>query len=359
MSDQVARTSEYFSWVAELRRRYRATQIKAAISVNSALLEFYWQLGRDVCERYPGKKRNARFFERLSADLQSGLENTKGLSPTNIKYSLYFYQLYYRPQLVDDKTVPNRPQVVDDLVRIPWGHHRLIIDKCGDDLSKALFYVHRTIENNWSRNVLLNWISTDLYAREGKALTNFREVLPPPDGDLAQQLTKDPYIFEVQGLKQRYDEAALKKAMVRNIEKVLMELGRGFSFVGREFTLTVGGQEKSVDLLFYLIPQHRYFVVEVKLGEFEPADLGQLQGYVAACDLTLNGPLENPAMGLVICKGKNSTLVRYMLGRTDMPLGVSEYELSGVVPDDFKSDLPSIEDLEAELAALENGGGAQ
>lgn len=364
MSALAIRTPEYFTWIGELKTRYRMTQIKAAVSVNSQLIRFYWELGRDIHTRYDKFSGVGDFYKSLSADLQLALPGVSGFSPSNLKYCCYFYQLYSkletRQQLVDLKNgVDSSVFSTEDLFLVPWGHHVVIINKCGCDLQKAVFYLTRTIVNNWSRNVLLNWIATDLYAREGKALTNYPLTLPHPDGDLAQQLTKDPYVFEVQGLHPRYDERALKLAMVANIEKVLLELGRGFSFVGREYTLTVGEQEKAIDLLFYLIPQHRYFVVEVKMGEFEPADLGQLQGYVAACDLTLNGPLENPAMGLVICKGKNSMLVRYMLAKVDMPLGVSEYELSGVVPEKFKSDLPSVEDLESELAALERDGGGQ
>jgi len=266
----------------------------------------------------------------------------------------YFYRLYsslpLSQQLVDlGKNAAASGFSPDMLFRIPWGHHIVIIDKCGGDAEKALFYVRETVANNWSRNVLLNEIRLDRHSRQGKAVTNFGETLPQPDSDLAQQLTKDPYVFEVQGLAERYREHELKRAMTANVEKLLGELGRGFAFVGREYPIEVGGEEKIVDLLFYFIPMHRYFVVEVKTGEFDPAHLGQLQGYVAACDLALNRPGDNPAMGLLICRGKNATLARYMLGKTDMPLGVSDYELSKVVPDDFKSELPTVEELEAGL----------
>ena len=375
----IEKTPEYFSWIGELKKRYRATQIKAAVSVNTALLEFYWNLGKDISERYPGKKRDAGFFAALSADLKSAIPEAKGLSPTNIKYTRYFYELYgtgcYRQQLVDDNLRGQqladqenagdyRPQVADDkshkplfveqlLVQAPWGHHRLIIDKCGDDVAKALFYVRKTVENGWSRNVLAIEIEGDLYSRQGKAVTNFALTMPEPDSDLAQQLTKDPYIFEVQGLAEKYRETELTDAMCNNIVKLLNSMGKGFAFVGREYVVEMQEKEYRIDLLFYCIPLHRYFAVEVKTDEFEPSYLGQLQGYVAACDMVLNTPQENPAIGLLVCRGKNAPLAKYLLGKIDMPIGVSDYELLRKVPDDFKSQLPTIEEIEAELANME------
>lgn len=377
--NDIEKTPEYFSWIGELKKRYRATQIKAAVSVNAALLEFYWNLGKDISERYPGKKRDTGFFAVLSADLKSANPDAKGLSPTNIKYTRYFYELYgtgcYRQQLVDDNLRGQqladqgnagdyRPQVADDksnkplfveqlLVQAPWGHHRLIIDKCGDDVAKALFYVRKTVENGWSRNVLAVEIDGDLYSRQGKAVTNFALTMPEPDSDLAQRLTKDPYIFEVQGLAEKYRETELTEAMCNNIVRILNSMGKGFAFVGREYTVEMQGREYRIDLLFYCIPLHRYFAVEVKTDEFEPSYLGQLQGYVAACDMVLNTPQENPAIGLLVCRGKNAPLAKYLLGKIDMPIGVSDYELLRKVPDDFKSQLPTIEEIEAELANME------
>ena len=202
----------YAAWIAELKHRYRATQIKAAVAVNSALIEFYWNLGKDISEKYPGKKRNIAFFANLSKDLCSGMSDVKGLSERNIRYSLAFYELYsYLPQVVaDNGRGIYLPQVVADLIRVPWGHHRTVIDKCKGDRDKALFYVRRTIQNGWSRNVLLNWLSTDLYEREGNAQTNFALTMPSDDCDLARQLVKDPQMFEVFGLKEQHDETELK-----------------------------------------------------------------------------------------------------------------------------------------------------
>lgn len=229
----------------------------------------------------------------------------------------------------------------------------LIIDKCGGDAGEALFYVRKTVENGWSRNVLAVEIAGHLYSRQGKAVTNFALTMPEPDSDLAQQLTKDPYIFEVQGLAEKYRETELTEAMCDNIVRLLNSMGKGFAFVGREYVVEVEGREYRIDLLFYCIPLHRYFAVEVKIGEFEPAYLGQLQGYVAACDMVLNTPQENPAIGLLVCRGKNAPLAKYLLGKIDMPIGVSDYELMRNIPDDFKSQLPTIEEIETELANME------
>ena len=312
------------------------------MSVNTALLEYYWNRGKDISERYADAEAyGMRFFDHLSADMKSAMPGADGFSPRNLRYCQRFYDLY--------KAEENLPQLVAELVRIPWGHHRFIIDKCSDCPAKALFYVRRTIQNEWSRDSLLNWMSTDLYGREGRAQTNFSVALPSPDSDLAQQLTKDPYVFAVQGLTERYREAELKRALVENVEKLLVELGRGFAFVGREYIVATEETEQRIDLLFYLIPQHRYVVVEVKTGKFETSYLGQLAGYVALVNAKLNTVGDNPAIGLLVCKERDATLVRYVLDQVAMPIGVSNYELSQALPNELKSDLPSIEELEAEL----------
>ena len=375
------KTADYFAWIGDLKKRYRSTQIKAAVSVNAALLEFYWSLGRDINEKYEIEASyGTAFFKKLSVDLKIAIPDASGLSPRNLVYCRDFFCLYaskaISPQVVAELAEPSanlpqgvasyRQQPVGDngivpqfleqlLVRVPWGHHRIIIDKCGDDIAKALFYVRKTVENGWSRNVLAVEIAGDLYARQGKAVTNFALTMPALDSDLAQQLTKDPYIFEVQGLAEKYRETELTKAMCDNIVRLLNSMGKGFAFVGREHVVELGGKEYRIDLLFYCIPLHRYFAVEVKTDEFEPSYLGQLQGYVAACDMVLNTPQEDPAIGLLVCRGKNAPLAKYLLGKIDMPIGVSDYELLRKVPDDFKSQLPTIEEIESELANMEKG----
>ena len=387
MDLEIKRTQEYFAWIGELKKRYRATQIKAAVSVNAALLEFYWRLGKDISDKYDGPAYGSKFFERLSADLRIAIPDASGLSKVNLNYCLRFYKLYSAgeiiPQLVEqssgndgylqvlvepERNNSYRQQAFNDsdsfctifqqlLVKVPWGHHRIIIDKCGGDVDKALFYVRKTVENGWSRNVLALEIDGDLYSREGKAITNFALTMPDADSDLAQQLTKDPYVFDVQGLAEKFRETEITEAMCNNIVRLLNAMGKGFAFVGREYVVEMGGEEYRIDLLFYLIPLHRYFVVEVKNTKFKPEYLGQLQGYVAACDMVLNTPNENPAIGLLVCRGKNAPLAKYLLGKIDMPIGVSDYELMQKVPEDFKSQLPTIEEIETELANMEKESG--
>ena len=351
-------TSEYRAWIGELKKRYRATQIKAAVAVNSAMIEFYWNLGKDISEKYPGKVRDAEFFKRLSNDLRLTIPNATGSSITNIKYARYFFELYvdesYRPQVVDDKVNGGyRPQLVDfeetrpicetssngilqqlvaKLFQVPWGHHRYIIDKCKGNRDKALFYVQRTIQHGWSRNVLLNWLSTDLYEREGRAQTNFAVTMPSNECDLAEQLVKDPQVFEVLGLNKEYEEKDFKKALVASIEKTILAFGRGVAFMGSEYPVELGGEEKLIDLLFYVVPLHRYLIVEVKTGKFEPADLGQLLGYKVMVKHALNTPEDHDPIGLLICRDHNRILAQYMMDELKTPLGITDYELHRILP---------------------------
>ena len=215
-------TYEYKSWISELKTRYKQAQIKASVAVNGELLKFYFELGKDISEKQFANTYGSAFYKTLSSDLITEFPDAKGFSPTNLKYSFYFYDLY-------KAEFQNRPQVVDDLCRIPWGHHRFIIDKIKNDSKKALFYVEQIIQNNWSRNVLLNFIDSNLYERQGKAVTNFSQKLSVPAGDLAQQITKDPYSFDFLSLRTDYDEKELKDALIGNIEKFLLELGKGFA----------------------------------------------------------------------------------------------------------------------------------
>ena len=316
--------ADYRQWIGELKTRYRATQIKAAVAVNSALIEFYWNLGKDISEKYPGEVYGGKFFEKLSADLRQALPGVRGFSKVNLIYCRQFFELYGGMEIV--------PQLVEQLIQIPWGHHRTLIDKCKGDRAKALFYVRRTIQNGWSRNSLLNWLSTDLYKREGKAQTNFALTMPSDDCDLAQQLVKDPQVFEVFGLREQYNEAELKSAIVANIEKTLLSLGKGVAFLGREYPVAIGGETKNIDLLFYVVPLHRYLVMEVKTGKYEPADLGQLSGYLVMAEQCLNTPVDNPPIGVLICKEHNRVLAKFHLDKLGLPMGITDYEIKKILP---------------------------
>ncbi len=353
MSQLIKIDSNYAKWIQDISMRFQSMQIKAATKVNREMLVFYWTLGHDIVKLHTDSKWGNKFYANLSKDLADALPNVKSFSETNLKYMKYFYQLYSQisPQLVDENANEGiSPQLVDELCKIPWGHHRYIIDKCKDKPEKAIFYVRKTIENNWSRAVLLNWLGTDLYERQGKAITNFRNQLPAVQGDLAQEITKDPYNFDFLTLTEGYNEKELKDALENNIVNFLLELGSGFAFVGREYRLLIGETEKFIDLLFYNIKLHCYVVVEVKTGKFDSAHIGQLGTYVAGTNHILKSEQDNPTIGLLICKEKDNVLAQYALESSSEPIGISEYELSKLYPEDFKGTLPSIEEIEQEFS---------
>ena len=257
--------------------------------------------------------------------------------------SYYFYCLYA-------PLFENCRQVADEfdlLFSIPWSHHQKIIDKVKGDANKGLFFVRKTLENNWGRGVLVNFLETDLYERNGITMSNFKATMPAVESDLAQQLLKDPYHFNFLTLKEEYTEKELKEKLVDKLSNFLLELGKGFSFVGREYRLSVCGKDKYIDLLFYIIPLHRYCVIEIKVTDFEFQDIGQLAGYTAMVDDLLNSKQDNPSIGLLICKEKNNVLARYALSRINSPIGISEFELSKrQIPEELKDSLPTIEEIE-------------
>ena len=245
------------------------------------------------------------------------------------------------------------PQLVDyrkmGIFSIPWGHNRTIIDKCKGDKNRALFYVTKTLENNWSRAVLLNFLDTDLYERQGKAITNFSQTLPAVESDLAQAITRDPYNFDFLTIREKYDEKELKDALMDNIEKFLLELGNGFAFVGREVRLEIGETENFIDMLFYNLKLHCYVVVEVKIEEFNSKDMGQLGTYMVAVNHQLKSDIDAPTLGLIVCKSKDNVKAQYALEASSQPMGISEYSINNFLPEDFKSSLPTIEEIEAKL----------
>lgn len=355
---------DYTLWVKELVKRYRGSQIKAAIKVNKELLRYYWELGKDIEEKQADNKYGSKFYATLSRDLRHEMPDVEGLSETSIRYAKRFYTLYRQqfailPQIVEESEKANLPQVVErlysDLFSIPWGHHRYLIDKCSKEPAKAIYYVRKTIQEGWSRDVMLNFLDSGMYEREGKALTNFTRTLPDETSDLAQELTKDPYNFAFTGITGQYNEQLLKDALLGNISKFLLELGTGFAYVGKEFRLQIGQKEKFIDLLFYNLKLSCYVVIEVKIGEFDFQDLGQLSGYVVACNHILKKEgRDNPTIVLLICRQKDSLLAQYALEGSNLPLGISEYELEKLYPEKVEGTMPSIKEIEAKLDGQTN-----
>lgn len=349
MSKLINTDSDYNLWISQLVERYRNCQIRATVKGNEELLRFYWSTGEDIVKKKAESRWGESVINSISQDLTSALPGIKGLSPTNLGYAKRFYSLYsqldtFYPQLVG-KTEYEQLKTI--IFRIPWGHQRYLIDKFYNNPKRAFYYVRLTLENGWSRAVLLNAIDMDLKEPEGKAVTNFSLTLP--EGDLAQEMTKDPYLFDFAALTKPYKEEELKLALMKNIEQFLLELGTGFAFMGREYRLVVGSTEQFIDMLFYNTRLRCYVVIEVKAIKFQPGDVGQLGTYVSAVNHILKTPADNPTIGLLICKTKDNVLAQYALESSSQPIGISEYELSKMYPADFKSTLPSIEDIENEL----------
>lgn len=366
---------DYAQWVEDLSARYRQSQIRASVKVNRELLRYYWELGRDIEEMHVEERWGQSVIKNLSVDLQHQNPNAKGLSVRNIYYCKKFYLLYRQyfaimPQSVaqlEEEKVPQAvaqsseilPQLAEQLSEvlfsIPWGHHRYVMDKCSEEPAKAFYYVRKTMEEGWSREVMLIHMDANLYEREGKALTNFTRTLPAETSELAQELTKDPYSFAFTGITGKYNEGKLKDALLSNISQFLLELGTGFAYVGKEFKLQIGEKEKFIDLLFYNLKLSCYVVIEVKIGEFDFQDLGQLSGYVVACNHILRKEgRDNPTIGLLICRQKDSLLAQYALEGSNLPLGISEYELSKLYPERVEGTIPTIEEIESKLNERES-----
>ena len=358
---------QYREWLKSLKGQIRRAQAKAAVRVNVELLRLYWGMGRDIAEKRMEAKYGSGFFENLSRDLKLEFPGMEGFSVSNLKYIKRFYLFYSgkilhqssaksstanRHQPVDESSAENRQQLVDDLDKlfsIPWGHNIEIFTHA-KSVEEGLFYVAKTAENGWSRNVLMNMMESDLYHAKGRAVTNFAAKLPALESDLVQQTLKDPYCFDFLALRERYSERELEDALMDNIARFLLELGSGFSFVGRQFRLEVDGNEYFIDLLFYHLRLRRFIVIELKTGELKPEDVGQLGFYVQTVNEQLRHPSDGDAIGLLICKRKKRLVAEYALKSTAQLVGVSEYKLTKLLPRDFKSSLPSVKDIEAQLS---------
>lgn len=377
---------EYKKWVEAIETRFRQQQIKAAMHINSDKIEFYWSLGRDICEMHVEKRYGDGVINALSRDLRTLLPEATGLTPVNLYYCKRFYLLYTQifgkvPQ-TEEKSLPSSksdtetghlqklPQFEEiikplhaietnsslplNLFAIPWGHHKVLIDRFESEPQKALFYAAKTLEHSWSRATLLNMMGdrgkdNGLYERQGKAVNNFPTTMPLPTGDLARELINDPLNLSFVKLKATYDEDNLKQALVRHVNQLLMTLGSGFAYMGKEYLLSVAGKEQFSDLLFYNTRLHAYVVVEVKVTEFESSYLGQLSGYMSLVNHILKTDIDQPTIGLLVCRNKNNVFAQYCLEGYNQPIAITAYEGIQILPDNFNETLPSIEDLEEEL----------
>lgn len=367
----LATNRDFKSWVSQLKQDIRSAQIKAAIKVNTELLRLYWRMGADICEKQKSASWGDGWLKELSRELMTEFPDMKGFSHRNLQYIRQWYLFYNQENTIVQQVVAQLEDVnvqqpvakLDDDMRqqtvaqisedvffsVPWGHHLYIISQC-KDVSRAVFYLKKTVENGWSRAVLLNYLDTNLYERQGKAVNNFNRLLANPQSELAAQTLKDPYNFDFLTLDGEYRERELEHALTHNVTRFLLELGTGFAFVGSQVPLQVGEDTVYPDLLFYHLELRCYVVVELKVTKFKGEHLGQLGVYVSAVNHIKKKPTDNPTIGLLICKTKNNVMAQYALESTNQPIGISEYQLSKLMPEHIQSQLPTIEDIEATLS---------
>jgi len=350
MSEINMHNSEYKIWINELKKQVRSVQIKAAIAVNSELIKFYWDLGKSISEKQA--EWGSKFLENLSSDLQDEFPEMKGFSVTNLKYCKLFYNYFaIRPQLEDDLQNIKSPQLEDDLnfvKQIPWGHIKLIINKIKNE-KEAHFYIQQTIENNWSRETLALQIKTNLFERNGKVINNFKNTLPEPFSDLAEQTLKDPYVFDFLTLSIKAKEKDIENQLILHLKKFLLELGKGFAFVAQQYRFAIAENDYAIDLLFYHTRLKCYVVIELKNTKFIPEYAGKINFYLSAIDSLLKAEDDKPTIGLLLCRDKNNIEAEFALRDLNKPIGISEFQLTEILPEELKSSLPTIEEIENEL----------
>lgn len=327
----------YEDWLSDLKGRIHHAQQSATLAVNRELIQLYWQIGTDILARQAAQGWGAKVIERLAHDLKKAFPEMKGFSARNLKYMRMFAESWQSDAFVQQP-----------VAQIPWGHNLVLLSKL-KTVEERLAYAQKTLENGWSRNVLVMQIETGLMERQGTALTNFEQQLPKPQSDLARESLKDPYRFDFLGLSHEAQEREIENALVHHVTEFLLELGAGFAFVGKQVPLEVGGDDFFIDLLFYHLKLRCYIVIELKAGDFKPEHLGQLGFYLTAVDRQIKTPEDQPTIGLLLCKTKNKVVAEYALGGKKQPIGIAEYQLQKALPKTMETNLPSIEQIEREL----------
>jgi predicted nuclease of restriction endonuclease-like (RecB) superfamily len=329
----------YQDLLTEIKDRIRAAQLRAGLAVNREMVVLYWRIGRDILIRQEQDGWGSKVIDRLATDLRRAYPDMTGLSPRNLKYMRAFAEAW-----------PEEAIVQQVAAQIPWFHNCVLLDKVKDPKGRT-WYIHKTVENGWSRNVLVHWIESELYERQGKARTNFDKTLPPPQSDLARETLKDPYKFEFLMIAGDAEERTLQKGLLAHIQQFLIELGTGFAFVGQQYPLEVGGEDFFIDLLFYHLKLRCYVVIELKTTAFKPEYAGKMNFYLSAVDDQLRHADDNPSIGIILCKAKNQVVAEYALRDLAKPVGVSSYitKLVEALPASLRGNLPSPKELEAEL----------
>jgi len=331
----------YGEWLADLKARVLVAQQRAAVTVNTELIQLYWEIGREISERQDQEGWGAKITERLSHDLREAFPDMRGFSRTNLMYMRAFAVAW-----------PLNSIVQQAVGQLPWGHNVVLLSKL-DETDERLAYAEAALANGWSRAALEMHIETRSVERTGKAITNFDRTLPAPKTDLAREALKDPYKLDFLGLGKDAEERAIEQALVDHVARFLVELGAGFAYVGRQVNLKVGDSDFFLDLLFYHLKLHCYVVIELKAAAFKPDHVGQLGFYMAAIDGEVKSEVDGPTIGLLLCKTKDEVVAEYALRNVSAPLGVSEYDLVSALPEPLATNLPTIEEIERELGAPE------
>jgi predicted nuclease of restriction endonuclease-like (RecB) superfamily len=329
----------YAQFLADLKIRIQAAQLRAALAVNRELILLYWQIGRDILDRQARESWGAKVIDRLAADLKHAFPDMKGFSPRNLKYMRRFADIW-----------PDAEFVQQVAAQLPWFHNCVLLDKVANS-DERVWYARAAIQHGWSRSVLVHQIESALHSRQGKAITNFDRALPPPQSDLAQEVTKDPYNFDFLMLGEEAHERDLERGLVEHLRKFLLELGVGFAFVGSQYPLTVGGEEFRIDLLFYHLRLRCYVVIDLKVVPFQPEFAGKMNFYLSAVNDLLRHADDQPSIGLILCKTKNQVIAEYALEDYTKPIGISEYRLAESLPEKLQGSLPTVEELEIELGS--------
>lgn len=329
-------TSEYLETVEQIKTEIQAAQYKAAVSVNQKMILLYHSIGEVINSH---KVWGNRFIESLAKDIKLAFPNAKGYSIRNLKYMAKFAATY-----------PDRQFVQTVSAQIPWSHNLAILDKVKDS-DQRIWYIKKTAENGWSHSVLIHQIESRLYERQAIAekVSNFESRLPSPQSELAVQTMKDPYIFDFVPFKEDMIERDIERALVKDVTKLLLELGTGFAFLANQYCINVGGDDFYIDLLFYNLNLRCYVVIELKTGDFKPEYAGQLNFYLSAVDGILKTEQDNPSVGLLLCKSKNDLVAEYSLKDMSKPIGVSEYRITSDLPTELEKQLPSIEDIQKHI----------
>ena len=329
-------TTEYLSIIENIKREINAAQYRAALHVNADMLLLYYDIGCVINEH---KTWGSKFIDNLAADIRLAFPKSKGYSVRNLKYMAKFAETY-----------PEREFVQQVVAQIPWGHNIVILDKV-NNLEERKWYIKNSAQNGWSRNVLVHQIESSLYQRQvlAEKVSNFENSLPSPQSELAAQTMKDPYVFDFITFKEDMLERDVEQALVRDVTRLLLELGTGFAFLGNQYHLNVGGDDFYIDLLFYNINLRCYVVIELKTGDFKPEYAGKLNFYLSAVDGILKKEQDNPSIGLLLCKSKNNVVAEYSLKDISKPIGVSEYKITSSLPDSLEKQLPSIEDIQKRI----------